>query len=54
MNNYFPYSHIIGNIYSNLKKAINRHSFIGDWQILGNSSSNTSTENFSGMTEIYY
>lgn len=56
MHKYFPYSHIVSNVCSSIKKTINKHMFVGDWQVYENKKTQivNRPQAQAFISEIYY
>lgn len=54
MTPYFPYSQLILDLYSDIKKNIIRHPFFGEWSVAESSEKKGMVPSLSPISEIYY
>lgn len=50
---YFPYSQIIGNIYTGIKETVTHHAYFGEWAV-ADSGMQLNVSTSSGYNETYY
>lgn len=54
MHPYFPYSQIISNVHTAVRRKISRYSYTGDWQMMQEAAQPVPAVKSPAISELYY